>query len=50
MPSSQENGDPRPCIVTDMLSGIPEGIESDERTMLENVVINTAGTAYAGKR
>ncbi|EKM49140.1 uncharacterized protein PHACADRAFT_265797 [Phanerochaete carnosa HHB-10118-sp] len=44
--ASFDNGDPKPCVLTSMLYNISQDEEDPNRSMLEDVVINTSGTTY----
>jgi len=44
--ASFDNGDAKPCVLTDMLFDTSQDKEGRDRSMLENVVINTTGTTY----
>jgi len=45
--ASFDNGNAKPCVLTDMLLSISQDKEGRDPLMLENVVINTTGTAYS---
>lgn len=40
---------PKPCLLSSMLADTSQNREGKDMSMLENVVINTSGTAYAGR-
>ncbi|GJF00667.1 cytochrome P450 [Phanerochaete sordida] len=42
-----DSGEPKPCVLSDMLTNIAQDQEGRDRAMLETVAINTTGTAYA---
>lgn len=47
---TQERGDPKPCLVTDMLTSLLSGKEQPENTAdFEDIVIDVAGLAFIGE-
>lgn len=45
----QEKDNAKPCVLTDILSDISQDKEGRDRSVLEDIVINTTGTAYSGE-